>query len=119
MNSVSSNAKNFRRDLARAFGLKRKSFDHERELRAILTRFDTAEDAFDTLSDGSKSRRSGIAEQGEYVPFDLSALVETVYVSPRMPGWFHDVVVSAVQRFGYAFNVQQSALAAFPDYDQP
>lgn len=98
---------------------KRKSFQHEREVRAVIHRFSTGADDFDKLSDGSQFRRAAIAEAGEHVPVDLNALVEKVHVSPRMPDWFREVVADAVVRFGYSFGVVQSALAAFPDYDEP
>jgi hypothetical protein len=52
-----------------AFWRKRKSFEHEREVRALLL--------------DSRSQ-----DTGKIVPCDLEVLIEEVFVSPKAPLWF-------------------------------
>lgn len=71
------------------FWHKRKSFEHEQELRAIImkfprTYFPTAPDIFD---------------RGEYVDVDLDMLIENVYVSPTAQEWFRDTVESIMKKY--------------------
>lgn len=83
-----------------AFSLKRKSFEHERELRAVLWR--------------SKNRSieglEPLPSCGLLVPVDLSALVESIYVSPTAPSWFNDLVRSVINKYGLTCDVVQSSI---------
>lgn len=90
---------------------KRKSFEHERELRAVLT---AAGDGHDDAGDGTMVLRSAIPQEGCHVPVDLRHLVEQIVVSPNMPMWFVDVVVEAVRCHGHSLTVVRSDLAAAP-----
>ena len=47
---------------------------------------------------------------GKYVHVDLNLLVETVYIAPNSPDWFHDLVVDSTKAFGYNFNIIKSSL---------
>ena len=58
---------------------KRKSFEYEHELRALL---------IDTLT--------APPAPGKYIDVTLSSLIEAVYVSPRSSDWFTDLVRSMV-----------------------
>lgn len=77
-------------DVFAPFLLKRDSFSHERELRAMLI------------------HRDGPAVYP--VPVDLGTLIEAVYVAPLSAGWERDVVQSIVSRYGLAVPVLTSAL---------
>ncbi|MGA3163677.1 MAG: hypothetical protein ABSD77_05695 [Verrucomicrobiota bacterium] len=79
---------------------KRRSFEHEKELRAIICR------AF------AQNR----PEDGVRVIVDLPKLVEGVYVSPNAPSWFRPIVKDIVFRFNQKFPVHQSELATDPVY---
>lgn len=83
------------------FVCKRKSFEHERELRAVTTLNPVDEKA---LPVGIQKR------------IDLDTLVEAVHVSPYSAVWFREVVVDLVQRYGLQKNVLQSNLIVDPVY---
>ena len=79
---------------------KRRSFEHEKELRAIICR------AF------AQNR----PEDGVRIIIDLPKLVESVYVSPNAPSWFKPIVEDIVFRFNHKFPVHQSELSKDPVY---
>ncbi|MEJ2273071.1 MAG: hypothetical protein P8Y01_00600 [Woeseiaceae bacterium] len=93
------------------FLLKRRSFEHEREIRAVAT--DTTWGSSPTFDDrGIPLTR--FESGGDYVPVDLETLIEAVYISPEAQAWFVDLVKSMVERFGLTCPVRQSDLARDP-----
>jgi hypothetical protein len=78
---------------------KRKSFEHEREIRAIKLAMD-----------------EGSEPLGHSVPVDLRNLVERVYVSPNSPHWYFPLVEKLTRRFGYEFPITKSRLSEQPVY---
>jgi hypothetical protein len=70
--------------------LKRKSFEHERELRAVVN---------------SREREDVVC-----IPVCCSTLVTDVIVSPESPNWFVKVVERVVEKYEYGFPVRQSML---------
>lgn len=80
------------------FALKRRSFAHENEVRAIMSTFD-------------KPGPPVIA-----VSVDLEALVRDIYVSPQSPPWFLEVVARLTATYGLSICVQQSELNSKPLY---
>lgn len=90
-----------------AFVHKRKSFEHEREVRALVIKWPPKGDSgFDftqeRIPDGIKIR------------IDIERLFERIYVAPSAPDWFAELVRAVVQRYGYAFEVIQSKLDEQP-----
>lgn len=83
-----------------AFIHKRKSFAHELELRAVVTHTRP-------VPDGSPT----IPVESQNVPVALETLVERVCVPPGSATWLHEVVSETINRFGYAFPVDSSALS--------
>jgi len=83
-----------------AFTLKRKSFEHERELRAIIWR--NVERRIEGLEP--------IPSNGLLVPIDLDTLVECVYVSPTAKPWFADLVRSVIGTYGFNWKVIHSSM---------
>lgn len=81
-------------NLLHAFWTKRVSFQHEREVRAILL-----EQPVDV----------GIA-----VEVDLALLLDGIYVSPTASSWMKETVVDLAAKYGIAVEVHQSDLAADP-----
>ena len=77
---------------------KRKSFGHEREVRA--------------LTEASEA----IPAKGELREVDLSVLVSEVFVAPYAEDWFKELVESVTRRFGQGTPVRRSALASRPVY---
>ncbi|MEM7132099.1 MAG: hypothetical protein AAF702_37685 [Chloroflexota bacterium] len=89
---------------------KRKSFEHERELRAVVTAISTGPEEREI--DFSKSEIT----DGIKIAVNVNMLIENIYVAPDAPTWFTDLVSSIVNRYKYKFNVQQSKLSERPIY---
>jgi len=91
-----------------AFVHKRKSFEHEREVRALVIKWPTHDNEFDftqeTIADGVKIR------------VDVERLIERIYVAPNAPNWFADLVSAVIHRYGYVFEVIHSGLDEQPLY---
>ena len=86
---------------------KRKSFEHEKELRivtGILPDYEGGE-IFDEES-----------FRGFKVDIDPSILVEDMYVAPGSGEWFRDVVQAVVQQFGLDCQVHESSIDGNPVY---
>lgn len=80
---------------------KRKSFEHEKELRAIV---------FADSSDGNGNKVQPLSEAGISVPCDLNHLIEHVTVSPTSTPWFAELVANVVKTYGYEFPVKKSSI---------
>lgn len=86
---------------------KRKSFEHEHEVRALVWKPPTvAEDQIghfqDTIAGGVEVR------------VDVTRLVERIYVAPSAPEWFPSLVSNVAKRYGFAFEVVTSKLDERP-----
>ncbi len=77
------------------FWRKRKSFEHEKEVRIMV---------HDHKSDS----------KGKVLPCDLSLLIEDVFVSPSAPQWFIDVVNDVNHKYGLNVAVSPSELNEEP-----
>lgn len=80
---------------------KRISFQHEHEIRAIVTRYPESGSAI---------------ENGLLIPVSLSDLVQAIYVAPFCPNWVMDNVEEVIGRFGYSFKVLRSNLERSPEF---
>jgi hypothetical protein len=78
-----------------AFWRKRKSFEHEREVRAILMDFECQ-------------------DLGKIVPCDLDTLIEEVFVSPKAPAWFVSLVNDINEKYSIKVKVSPSELIEEP-----
>lgn len=87
---------------------KRKSFEHERELRAVIQELPSKGDKLD-LSKPS-------FEDGIYVPVDLSLLVERICLAPTCTKWLHELVKSITRQYGLDKEIIQSQLDDVPVY---
>jgi hypothetical protein len=83
---------------------KRKSFEHEKELRALIWTAQNGKNVF-----GPENKFKDVP--GLYVPVDIPTLVERVYVAPTAPAWIPDLIASLLKRFGREISVVQSSLA--------
>ena len=80
------------------FMSKRKSFEHERELRAVYMA--------DSTEEGQAT-----SEGGRWFNVDLNNLVEEVYVAPTAPPWFKKLVEACLARYDLPdVVVRQSSL---------
>lgn len=75
-----------------SFLFKRKSFEHEREIRAIFS-----------LSRMIVDEKTRV--YGYHVQVDLTKLVEKIYIAPTAPAWYFDVVKSLVSKYGLNPNI--------------
>lgn len=93
------------------FFLKRKSFEHEAELRAVIQDIPLKPtdnpNAF--LNDYSVSPTGGRS-----LTVDLVQLIQTIRVAPEASEWFYEIVQSVVNKYGLNIEVQRSQLDARP-----
>lgn len=87
---------------------KRKSFEHEHEVRAIIQKI--------PASDGKVDFSKDSYEVGKYYKVDISSLVQEVVVAPYAPEWFFGLVVSIAERYGLEAPVNKSVLADEPTW---
>jgi len=83
---------------------KRKSFEHEKEIRAVIVKFpaDKEEDSLDfsrvTIGDGLG------------IDVNLKILIQAIYVAPGTPKWFMELISSVTSVYGYNFKIIQSKM---------
>lgn len=82
-------------DVNGAFWRKRKSFEHEREVRLLV-------------SDDSQ------VALGLALPCDIPTLIQSVVVSPKAPDWFLLLVEDLTVKFGFQLPISKSRLAERP-----
>ncbi len=87
---------------------KRKSFEHEREVRAIEFTIPANAKGIDTSRD--------ICKTGKYYKVNLSLLIKEVIVAPFAPDWFLELVKSVTTRYNFTFNVVRSTQADEPTW---
>ena len=90
---------------------KRKSFEHERELRALIW---TPQHGKNMIGDPLQNKFRD--KSGLYVPVDIERLIKCVYVAPTAPRWIAELVTSVIQKFDVKKDVVQSDLASTPVY---
>jgi hypothetical protein len=78
-----------------SFWRKRKSFEHENEVRAVINDHECE-------------------TAGKIIKCDLSILVEKVFVSPTTPIWFVELVNDVNQKYGLKMKVSPSSLNEEP-----
>lgn len=89
-----------------AFVHKRTSFEHEKEVRALTTKWPTGENRLDFWQE--------TMDNGITVKVDIEALIERIYVAPSALDWFAELVKAVVTRYGYQFEVVHSKLNEQP-----
>jgi hypothetical protein len=101
------------------FLYKRRSFEHERELRAIVYSNPLPNLRFTKgrkLEPQDLDFRPSPFEDGLYIPVDLETLIYEIYVAPSSPKWLHELVESATRKYGLNKKVRQSTLDEKPVY---
>ena len=90
---------------------KRKSFEHEKELRAIVIKQQS-----DFIPNGTSNVKVSGAKipDGLEVPVSLDRLVEKVYVSPTAEKWFEELVGSVMGKYSFNKPFTKSSLADDP-----
>jgi hypothetical protein len=85
---------------------KRRSYQHEAELRAIVP--------WELPDKLPKSVWQEPKEVGILVPVELDILLESVFVAPNAPTWFFDVVRSVSTKYGLSAPLRYSRLGEAP-----
>jgi len=93
------------------FLYKRKAFEHERELRAVIMKFAPKEETV-----GKHILYVDPKWFGIHVKTDLNILIDKIVVSPNVPDWFIDLVTSIVKKYELNKKVEQSELSKEPPY---
>jgi hypothetical protein len=85
------------------FVYKRKNFEHERELRAII---------MNPPPLGGKGYDFTVStmDNGEYVPVDIDTLIEHVYIAPNARTWFIKLFESILTLYGREYTPQISTI---------
>ena len=78
---------------------KRRSFEHEHEIRAMIWSQPRKEQKIIELSNG-----------GSKVPVELNRLIEKVYLSPESPAWFSNLVKDITRKHCIEFEIIDSKL---------
>ena len=81
---------------------KRRAFEHEREMRAVIWYGDRGWEEDPDQADNPR---------GLSIRVDLDSFIDTVFVSPTAPDWFAAAVTAVVRKYGSSFGVVQSDLA--------
>ena len=87
-------------NLFEPFMHKRKSFEYEKEIRAVVGKWprDVFDPSVETIPHGLK------------IEVDLKTLVERIFIAPSAPTWFVDLVKAVIVKYGYEFQVTRSKL---------
>lgn len=99
-------------NLFEAFMSKRRSFEHEREVRALVWRVKV--EGLPPVNTLPENTHLTPDETGVIVPIDVDAVVEEIYVSPTSGSWFRDLVEDACAQYGLKTQVRQSDLSGQP-----
>jgi hypothetical protein len=83
---------------------KRKSFEHEREVRAVMMKCPPRNDK------GGTHFEENTIDFGVEIQTNLEVLIEKIYVAPNSPPWFSKLVKLVLIRYGYDFDVIHSRL---------
>lgn len=76
-------------DRISAFLHKRKSFEHEKELRILIS------------NKAAKTYRfEDVFESGKTVKVKYDKLIENIYIAPTLPKWFEDLVRDVLKKYG-------------------
>ena len=99
----------------RAFLCKRRSFEHEHEVRAIIQIIPPVH-----LGEGTKGityLSQDIYDVGNHYKVDLSLLIKEVIVSPYAPNWHLELIKSVTDQYKLDVPVTKSRLADKPIWD--
>jgi len=88
---------------------KRKSFEHEQELRVVIQELCYKKN-------GKINWDRPPFDDGIYASVDLSVLIERLYLAPTSPKWLLELVRSVTRKYGLDKDVIQSSLDGTPVY---
>lgn len=91
---------------------KRKSFDYEQEIRAIVLKIPPNVSPSSNLGFVNPDKEP--IKDGLLIAVDIEILIQKVYVAPDTPLWFYELVNSTIKKFVYDFDVEQSQMDRSP-----
>ncbi|MBX8942483.1 hypothetical protein [Lysinibacillus sp. K60] len=87
---------------------KRKSFEHEKEIRLVHQDLPVEDKkGFDYSAEPTH-------QYGKSIKVDINTLIENIYVSPEAPFWFYELTKKLVEKYNLNKNVFQSELSELP-----
>ena len=89
---------------------KRKSFEYEKEVRALFQRFPSVAD----VNAGPHDSPLEVCDVGIYIHVNLAELIKEVVVAPSAGDWFLELVGSVAHRYGLEVPIKRSLLADEP-----
>jgi len=92
------------------FMVKRKCFEYENELRAVI--LNIWSNYFKREFDDER-----LSHEGEYIPVDLGVLIENIYLAPNTEKWVSNVINSILCKYDMNVLVQPSILDREPHYN--
>jgi hypothetical protein len=97
---------------------KRKSFEHETELRAVIQDLPMIPASRNDKGEVTAWHYNIEKQPISGIPFniDLDQLIEVIYVSPISPIWLLDLVKSIVNKYNFNKEVKRSGLDSDPVY---
>jgi hypothetical protein len=93
---------------------KRKSYAHEKELRAIAAKIPEALNFWDE-NPKYAFKKTGLPK-GLEVKINVNSLIEKVYVPPRSEEWFRKLAISITRKYGLKKEIKRSDLEKDPLY---
>lgn len=87
---------------------KRRSFEHEKEVRIMVPDLPMVNNNFDRTAENHNP--------GIKLAIELDEVIESVYVPPYAPTWYTESVAEVIEKFEYKFRVNPSSLSKPPVY---
>lgn len=108
-------------DLLSPYLHKRKSFEHEREVRAIIQHIppEASPAKLPNFLSGEIPTWPDLCDIGIYYDVDINMLIQEVVIDPYAPDWFLDLVSSVAKRYGLQAPITRSDIAAAPMWFSP
>lgn len=85
---------------------KRKSFIHENEVRALISRWPVDNNKIDFVQE--------TIDHGVSVDVDVETLIERIFIAPNAPDWLSNLIKSVIHRYNYQFEIVHSKLGDNP-----
>ncbi len=85
------------------YGYKRKSFEHEHELRCLIW-----------LVDQKSSQYAALKSGGVKIKIDVINLIENIYLSPNSPEWLTTLLQDIFNKYDLSIPIINSGLNAKP-----
>ena len=104
------------------YTFKRKSFEYEQEVRAMIVKYPSKTKNGNPVVYDPFNKNEGatgayaihtelnLNEKGIDVPIDVSKLIEKVFISPNAPDWFFKLVQKIIRNKKLSFEVKKSSL---------